>query len=188
MPIQALDIILLAVMILSGLLAMERGLIWGILSLVAWGAAALVTLVVYTHFRADVRAFITPPMLADAILLLIVFIGSLIGFTVLMEGNLNELVFKEKSHHEEEKKTKKDAVEPPIVKLDRMLAFPFGLLRGLVIVVIAYLVTGEMVARQNMPRWVTEARSLYLIEYTGDAIKSLMPDNPEWLFRKRGRE
>ena len=47
MPIQALDIILLAVMILSGLLAMERGLIWGILSLVAWGAAALVTLVVY---------------------------------------------------------------------------------------------------------------------------------------------
>jgi membrane protein required for colicin V production len=169
MPIQALDIIVFLVMVLSGLLAMLRGLTQIMLDLVAWAGAALLTLLIYTHFRADVRAIIDPPMLADALLIGIVFILALVGSTVAVSYLLPH-------------------VQPQAAgKLDSMLGFPFGLLRGLVIVVIAYLIVGEFVERQNLPRWVTEARSLYLIEYTGDAIKSLMPDNPDWVFRKHGR-
>ena len=41
MPITLLDIIVLAVMLLSGLLAMIRGFMREILSIAAWGAAAL---------------------------------------------------------------------------------------------------------------------------------------------------
>ncbi len=44
MPITLLDIIVLAVMLLSGLLAMIRGFMREILSIAAWGAAALTTL------------------------------------------------------------------------------------------------------------------------------------------------
>ena len=43
MPITLLDIIVLAVMLLSGLLAMIRGFMREILSIAAWGAAALAT-------------------------------------------------------------------------------------------------------------------------------------------------
>jgi membrane protein required for colicin V production len=40
MPITLLDIIVLAVMLLSGLLAMIRGFMREVLSIAAWGAAA----------------------------------------------------------------------------------------------------------------------------------------------------
>ena len=43
MPITILDLVLLAVMLISGLLAMVRGFMREILSIAAWGAAALVT-------------------------------------------------------------------------------------------------------------------------------------------------
>jgi membrane protein required for colicin V production len=44
MPITILDLVLLGVMLISGLLAMVRGFMREILSIAAWGAAALVTL------------------------------------------------------------------------------------------------------------------------------------------------
>ena len=44
MPITLLDIILLMVMLISGLLAMIRGFMREILSIGAWGVAAVVTL------------------------------------------------------------------------------------------------------------------------------------------------
>src|SRR3954465_15652367 len=44
MPITILDLVLLAVMLISGLLAMVRGFMREILSIAAWAAAALVTL------------------------------------------------------------------------------------------------------------------------------------------------
>ena len=44
MPITWLDILLLGVMLISGLLAMIRGFMREILSITAWGAAAVATL------------------------------------------------------------------------------------------------------------------------------------------------
>ena len=44
MPIQVLDIILVAIMIFSGLLAMLRGLTREMLSIMSWALSALVTL------------------------------------------------------------------------------------------------------------------------------------------------
>ncbi len=46
MPITLLDIILISVMLISALLAMIRGFMREVLSIAAWGIAAVVTLVV----------------------------------------------------------------------------------------------------------------------------------------------
>jgi len=48
MPITILDLLLLAVMLISGLLAMVRGFMREILSIAAWGAAAVVTLYAFS--------------------------------------------------------------------------------------------------------------------------------------------
>ena len=53
MPITILDLALLAVMLVSGLLAMVRGFMREILSIAAWGAAALVTLYAFAKTAAD---------------------------------------------------------------------------------------------------------------------------------------
>ncbi len=169
MPIQGLDIILIAIMIFSGFLAMLRGLTREMLSIMSWALAALVTLFAYSHFKADVRSVIDTPMLADATLIAIVFISGLIIFS-LLTANISERV-----------------LDSRIGAIDRTLGFVYGLVRGLVLVVIAYLIVGQIVEPQNMPRWVKESPSRSLIESTGNTIKSFLPDNPESLFNKRER-
>jgi membrane protein required for colicin V production len=170
MPIQALDIVLAAIMVLSGLLAMLRGLTREMLSIMSWALAALVTLLAYSRFKPDVRALIDTPMLADATLIATVFITGLILFS-LLTANISERV-----------------LDSRVGAIDRTLGFVYGLARGLVLVVIAYLIVGEIVERPNLPKWVTQARSLPLIEHAGDTIKSLVPENPDWIFRKRDKQ
>ncbi|MBT3070044.1 CvpA family protein [Rhodomicrobium sp. Az07] len=166
MPIQGLDIILVGIMILSGFLAMLRGLTREMLSIMSWALAAIVTLLAYSHFKDDVRGMIDTPMLADATLIALAFITSLIVFS-LLTANISERV-----------------LDSRVGAVDRTLGFVYGLLRGLILVVIAFLIVSQIVDRQNLPRWVREARSLPLIESTGDTIKSLLPDNPESLFKR----
>jgi len=129
-----------------------------------------VTLFAYSHFKGDVRALIDTPMLADATLIAVVFITGLIVFS-LLTANVSERV-----------------LDSRVGAIDRTLGFVYGLARGLILVVIAYLIVSQIVEPQNMPRWVKEARSKYLIESTGDTIKSFLPDNPDSLFNKRERQ
>jgi len=55
MPITILDLVLLGVMLISGLLALVRGFMREILSIAAWGAAALVTLYAFAKLLFQVR-------------------------------------------------------------------------------------------------------------------------------------
>jgi len=153
-------------MIFSGFLAMLRGLTREMLSIMSWALAALVTLFAYSYFKNDIRGLIDTPMLADGILIVGVFILSLIVFS-LVTINISERV-----------------LDSRVGAVDRTLGFVYGLVRGLILVVIAYLIVGQIVEKPNFPRWVTEARSLPLIESTGESIKSLLPDNPESLFKR----
>jgi len=169
MPIQGLDIILVVIMLFSGFLAMLRGLTREMLSIMSWALAALATLFAYSHFKNDIRSVIDTPMLADATLIGVVFISSLIIFS-LITANISERV-----------------LDSRVGAIDRTLGFVYGLVRGLILVVIAYLIAGQIVDPQNLPGWVKHARSLSLVESTGDTIKSFLPDNPESLFNKRER-
>ncbi len=169
MPIQGLDIILLSIMILSGFLAMLRGLTREMLSIMSWALAALVTLFAYTYFKDTVRSWFDPRALADASLIAVVFIRALIIFS-LLTANVSERV-----------------LDSRVGAIDRTLGFVYGLVRGLILVVIAYLIVSQIVEPQNMPEWVKRAQSLRLIESAGTTIKSFLPDNPESIFNKRER-
>ena len=57
MPITILDLVLLAVMLISGLLAMVRGFMREILSIAAWGAAALVTLYAFAKLLPTAKTY-----------------------------------------------------------------------------------------------------------------------------------
>src|SRR5918998_1538964 len=59
MPITILDIILLAVMFISAMLAMVRGFMREILSIAAWAAAAIATVYLYSRLLTVVIAFLS---------------------------------------------------------------------------------------------------------------------------------
>ena len=167
MPLTWLDIILIGVMLVSGLLAMMRGITREILALLAWVGAFVATLVMYPVLKAPVREKINSDILADTLIIGGVFIAVLVIISVVTMRFTDVLL------------------ESRVGALDRTLGFIFGILRGLVLVVIAYLFFAWLVPRSGQPEWVKEARTLPLIVGTGDYIRSVLPEEmPQEIFDK----
>ncbi len=170
MPIQWLDVILITIMLISAFLAMLRGLTREMLSIMSWALAALAALFVYPVYRDRARQYIEPQTLADGVLIVSVFVIVLIVVS-LVTVRLSDRV-----------------LDSRVGAIDRTLGFVFGLVRGLILVVIAYELYIAIVPKESLPSWVTEARSLPVIEGTGKGILSVLPDNPASMFQKKPRE
>lgn len=160
MPISWLDVILVVIMLISGFLAMLRGLTREVLSILSWAVAALATLYLFPRYQAQVRLYIEPNLLADAVLAGGIFLVVLIVVS-LITSRISDKV-----------------LDSRVGALDRTLGFLFGLARGLVLVVIAYLFFSWLVPEETQPQWIRDARALPILKKTGDAIVSLLPEDP----------
>lgn len=158
MPLTWLDILLIGIMLVSGLLAMIRGFMREALAILAWIGAAIATFVMYPILKQPVRDKIDPDYLADILVVAGVFIFVLIVISV-VTMRFSDVV-----------------LETRVGALDRTLGFLFGLLRGLVLVVVAYLFFAWLVSPADRPQWVTNARSLPLIVATGNYIRAILPE------------
>jgi membrane protein required for colicin V production len=69
--------------------------------------------------------------------------------------------------------------------LDRTLGFLFGLGRGLIIVVVAFLFFAWLVPERSQPDWVRSAKSKVVLQNTGQWLMSMLPDDPESTILKR---
>src|SRR5258705_2982340 len=78
MPITILDLVLLAVMLISGLLAMVRGFMREILSIAAWGTAAIVTLYSFSKLLPTAKTYFNNDTVASIVVVPGVFIGTLV--------------------------------------------------------------------------------------------------------------
>jgi membrane protein required for colicin V production len=167
MPITILDLVLLAVMLISGLLAMVRGFMREVLSIAAWGAAALVTLYSYQKLLPTAKTYFSNDTVASIAVIAGVFIGTLIVVSIITV-RISDMI-----------------LDSRIGALDRTLGFLFGLARGLLIVVVAFLFFAWLVPAKQRPDWVSNAKSLTMLQSTGDWLMSLLPDDPENTILKR---
>ncbi len=174
MPITLLDIIVLAVMLLSGLLAMIRGFMREILSIAAWGAAALTTLYAYQKLLPTAKTYFNNDTVAAIAVVAGVFILTLIVVSIITV-RISDMI-----------------LDSRIGALDRTLGFLFGLARGLLIMVVAFLFFAWLVPDKQQPEWVRNAKSRVMLQGTGDWLMALLPDDPENTilkrFKKKGDE
>jgi membrane protein required for colicin V production len=167
MPITILDLILLGVMLISGLLAMVRGFMREILSIAAWGGAAIVTLYSFSKLLPTAKTYFNNDTVASVVVVAGVFVGTLIVVSVITV-RISDMI-----------------LDSRIGALDRTLGFLFGLARGLLIVVVAFLFFTWLVPDKQRPDWVTGAKSRVVLQGTGDWLMSLLPDDPENTILKR---
>src|SRR5262249_23827938 len=167
MPITLLDIILLLVMLVSGLLAMIRGFMREILSIGAWGVAALVTLYSYPRVLPLAKQYFASDSVAAAVSAGSIFLGTLLIVSIIT-ARISEMV-----------------LDSRVGALDRTLGFLFGLARGLVIVVVAFLFFAWLVPDRSQPEWVRSAKSKLVLQNTGQWLMSMLPDDPESTILKR---
>jgi membrane protein required for colicin V production len=167
MPITLLDIIVLAVLLLSGLLAMIRGFVREVLSITAWGAAALTTLYAYQKLLPTAKTYIASDTLATIAVVAGIFIVTLIVVSIITV-RISDMI-----------------LDSRIGALDRTLGFLFGLARGLLIMVVAFLFFAWLVPEKQQPDWVRGAKSRVVLQGTGNWLMSLLPDDPENTILKR---
>jgi Uncharacterized membrane protein, required for colicin V production len=167
MPITLLDVILLVVMLISGLLAMIRGFMREILSIAAWIIAAIVTLYAYPRVLPLAEGYVSSKMVATGIAVGGVFLITLLLVSI-VTVRISDVV-----------------LDSRIGALDRTLGFLFGLGRGLIIVVVAFLFFAWLVPDRSQPQWVRGAKSRVVLQSTGQWLMSMLPDDPESTILKR---
>src|SRR4030088_1861192 len=167
MPITLLDIILIGVMLISALLAMIRGFMREVLSISAWVIAAVVTLYSYTKLLPFAKTYFNNDIVAAAVVIGGTFLGTLIIVSVITV-KFSDMV-----------------LDRRVGALDRTLGFLFGLARGLIIVVVAFLFFAWLVPPRTQPSWVANAKSKGVRQRTGDWRMSRLPDDPENTILKR---
>ena len=167
MPITLLDVILIGVMLISAILAMIRGFMREILSIAAWVIAALATLYAYGKLLPYAKAYVNNDIIAAAAVVAGTFLLTLLVVSV-ATVRFSDMV-----------------LDSRVGALDRTLGFLFGLARGLLIVVVAFLFFVWLVPSKTQPGWVANAKSKVVLQSTGDWLMSMLPDDPESTILKR---
>jgi membrane protein required for colicin V production len=167
MPITLLDIVLIVVMLISGLLAMVRGFMREILSIIAWVLAAGATLYSYAKLLPLAKQYFNSDVVATIAVVGGVFLLTLLIVSVLTV-RLSDMV-----------------LDSRVGALDRTLGFLFGLARGLVIVVVAFIFFTWLVPDRSQPDWVKNAKSKIVLSNAGDWLKQQLPEDPESTILKR---
>jgi membrane protein required for colicin V production len=162
-----LDIILIGVMLVSALLAMIRGFMREILSIAAWVIAAVATLYAYARLLPWAKSYFNNDIIAAGAVIGGTFLGTLLIVSIITV-RFSDMV-----------------LDSRVGALDRTLGFLFGLARGLIIVVVAFLFFAWLVPPRTQPSWVANAKSRVVLQSTGDWLISMLPDDPESTILRR---
>jgi membrane protein required for colicin V production len=161
-----LDLGLIAIILLSALLAMLRGFTREVLAIASWGAAALAAI----YFHPLVLPFVKPYVSKDVVALALS--AAIIFFIVLIVVSLITI------------KISDAILDSKVGPLDRSLGFVFGAVRGLLLCVIGFVFFTWLVPENSQPDWVKDARMKPLLESTGRELMAMLPDDPEGLLAK----
>lgn len=155
-PLTIADGAVLAVLVLSGLLAFARGFVQEVLSVAAWIGAIIAVVFALPLVRPLAQQVIDQPLVADIAAGGAIFLVALIALSILT-GMIARRV----------KSSQLNAV-------DRSLGFLFGVARGALVICLAYLAVGWLVPPHDHPAWLRQARSLPLVESGADWLKDVV--------------
>ncbi|WP_306143466.1 CvpA family protein [Roseibium sp. MMSF_3412] len=170
MPITILDGLLLAIMFISAVLAMIRGFVREVLSIVSWVAAAAAAFLLYERVLPYVKPYIPQELVAAGVSAAAVFLVTLVIVSYITM-RISDFV-----------------LDSRIGALDRTLGFVFGAVRGLLLVVVAMMFFNWFVQPDQQPEWVLDAKSRPILLSIGERLVSVLPEDPEKAILDRIRD
>jgi membrane protein required for colicin V production len=153
------DLIIIAILALSALLAFMRGFVREVLSIGAWVGAALATIYGFPIAQPFARKYIEVALFADIAAGVAIFVVALIILTVLSHA------------------LSRNVRSSALGAVDRSLGLLFGLVRGAVLVCLAYLVMAWAIPQEDRPVWVAEARTLPLVQQGAGLLLKILPES-----------
>ncbi|WP_372623269.1 CvpA family protein [Falsiroseomonas sp.] len=155
-----IDGVVLAVLLISAVLAYFRGMVHEVLSIGAWLGAAIVAIIAEPYSRPIAAQYVQPDWLATGIALGAVFLVVLLVLKILIHWIAGRVQ------------------RSALGGVDRALGFVFGLARGAFIVVLAYIVAG--MAFPGVSRWPQDVQQARFLPLAADGarwvVEKLPPD------------
>ncbi|MGO1117113.1 CvpA family protein [Rhodovibrionaceae bacterium A322] len=160
LPINALDLIVFAVLLISALLAFSRGLVHEVLSVGAWVGATFVTLYGFVPAKSLALQFIPHEFAAETAAGVGLFLISLVFFSLLSKA------------------LSRRVQDSSLGALDSTLGLIFGLLRGAIIICLVWLASNAwLLPAAEHPAWMQEAKTRPLIVAGADTLITLVPSD-----------
>src|ERR1700761_5017564 len=157
------DLLVIGIVIASAVYATYRGFVAETLSIFAWAVAAFATL-----YFAPAAVPLLNGMFSPVIATLAAYIG--VFLLVLIPLSFVSYRFAQ------------GVQSSALGTLDRSMGAVFGIIRGLILIAMAYLLFTLIVPIRNQPGWIADAWTLPLIQDTGDVLLSLVPDKDSRAF------
>ena len=165
--LHTLDLIVAAIVLLSGILAFMHGLLREVLGIGVWIGASASSVAFYSLAREPVGLYIPSPLVADAAAGALLFIGTFLILAIVSRAISRAFESGD-----------------GLGAINRSLGLMFGLARGAIIVVVAYLALAWTIPERDHPEWVTEAKTMPLIKEASAMLEQALPE--EW--RAKGKD
>jgi membrane protein required for colicin V production len=158
LPVNVFDIGVIAILLVSALLAYARGFVHEVLAILGWIGAIFATFYGFPYLQPYARQLIPMDLAADLSAGVVIFVFTLVVLSMITRG------------------ISKQVQQSALNALDRALGFLFGLLRGALIVVLAYMGLEMVMPKDKQPEFVRTARLMQLIEPAANELRKLLPD------------
>ncbi len=165
---ELFDLIIIVVVGISGLLALMRGFTREVLTLLSWIVAGVAAwwAVQMPPVLEFARQYVSNQKLAVIVTGAAAFLLALLIMSI-VTVRITDWV-----------------LDTAIGPFDRTLGGLFGLLRGLVLVTVAWMLYVPLVPPEKHPEWITNARLLPLVRGTADIISELVPEETAEMLRR----
>lgn len=161
LPVNVVDLAVLAVLLISAVFAYARGFMHEVLSIGGWIGAIFATIYGFPHVQPYARDLIPIQLAADLAAGVAVFVFTLFSLSFIIRA------------------IAKHIQQSSLNVLDRSLGFLFGLVRGAIIVCLIYLGLEFLMTPEDQPKWLREAKSMPLVLRGSDALRALIPEDIE---------
>ena len=161
LPVNAIDIGVIIIILVSAVLAYARGFVHEVLSVGGWLGAILATIFFYPHVQPYARDYIPVELAADLSAGAAIFVITLVILSVTARSISSRV---------------KDSA---LNMLDRSLGFLFGIARGALVVCVLYLGVEFLIPQKEQPEWITSARTMPLITRGAEMIVQLLPEDTD---------
>ncbi len=158
LPLTLVDFVALGIIFLSGFLAYFRGAVREFFFLATWGGAVAVTVYLYHYTLPMVSGWVGgDPLIAALANTAGIFVAALTVLTLISMVAV--------------KRTENSKLSV----LDRSLGFVFGLIRGILVVCLIYLLYTLMAPAEEHPQWLREARLTPIVAEGAEIMLALVP-------------
>jgi len=167
-PINIFDIAVIGVLLISALFAYARGFVHEVLSVGGWIGAIFATFYGFPYVKPYAHDLVLESAQEEpsaAILLAVDFSAGLVLFVL-------SLVILSYLTRSISRKVQSSALNA----LDRALGFLFGLVRGAVVVCLAFIGLELVLPQDDHPEWLTNAKSMELVRPGAAKLRTFLPD------------